>query len=153
MAANQKEPKIKQPLTPAQQDTLRLRLSGMNASEIAEEMDCHLDTVYTRLRSEGVKSALMAYQESLMDEVSGILQRAAAPAAKYLTELAEDKDEESKERRMAAIAILDRSGHGPTSRTEVTGADGATLGIVLKAEEFEAERDRLMAELAEAKAK
>ena len=37
------------------------------------------------------------------------------------------------------------------SKTEVTGANGAALGVVLKAEEFNAERARLMAELEEAR--
>lgn len=152
MAATGKARKIKDSLKPEHEEMVRLRLSGMSALQIQKETGLSKTAVYQRLAHPDVRSAIAAYQEAMMDEVADVLRKASGVAAQYLADLAGDTEEESRERRMAAIAILDRSGHGPTSRTEVTGADGATLGIVLKAEEFEAERDRLMAELEEAKA-
>ena len=149
--AERKGAKLKEPLKPEHEETLKLRLAGLTPEEIAKSMGVHLATVYTRLARPDVKAAHAAFQEARIQAVTDVLSGAAQMAAERLITIARDSVQEDQA-RLAAVAILDRSGHGPTSRTEVTGADGATLGIVLKAEEFEAERDRLMAELEEAKA-
>ena len=151
MAVPGKARKIKDSLKPEHAEIVRLRLSGMSALQIQKETGLSKTAVYQRLAHPDVRSAVAAYQEAMMDEVADVLRKASGVAAEYLASLAGDAQEDAKERRMASVAILDRSGHGPTSRTEVTGKDGAPLGVVLKADEFEAERERLMAELEEAR--
>lgn len=139
------------PLTKRQEQVVSLKLLDYEPEDIAVEMGISVSGVYNHLCSKPVREALSVYQQQRIDKAAEIITKATVRAAKCLDTIVSDTEEDTKERRMAAVAILDRGGLGPTSRHEVTGADGATLGIVLKAEEFEAERARLMAELEEAR--
>ena len=141
--------KISQPLTPELEETIRLRLAGEPVATMAEKLGCSWRTVYDRLAKPEVKEVLAAYQEERLNEAAAILHRAAAPAAQRLVTLMEGKPQDGALR--AAVAILDRAGMGPTSKHEVAGM-AAQPPVVLTPEEFEAERARLLAELAQARA-
>jgi hypothetical protein len=135
------------PLTERQEQVVRLKLQDFDTEAIADEMGISVSGVYNHLCSQPVRDVLAAYRQQRIDKAAEILAKATEKAAQCLDDIVGNDDEDTKEQRMAAVAILDRGGLGPSSKTEVSGPGGAPLGIVLKSEEYEAERERLMAEL------
>lgn len=138
------------PLTKPQREVVRLKLEGRTQVEIAREMGIHRRNVAQICASESVKQAIVRHQERVFEEAAAHMKAKVPEIVQRLVKIALESPDEQLAVK-TSFGILDRVGMGPMSKTEVTGANGAALGVVLKAEEFNAERARLMAELEEAR--
>ena len=144
------DPKIPQ-ITTQQMKAVALALDGLSHLDISREMGIDRKTVWNWFQREDVLTVFQVQTAALVESALRKMRASADEAVDCLVGIIRNRESSDKDRRQASVALLDRIGLGPTSKHEVTGKDGAPLGVVLKADEFEAERERLMAELEEAR--
>lgn len=104
---------------------VRMELLGWSTRQIAAELRMQPASVrelirhpeYARAREKGIERAYAGVDAEIKRRAGEVLEAAAPDAAAELAALLVSEDE--VQRRQAATAILDRSGHGPIRRKAV----------------------------------
>jgi hypothetical protein len=106
---------------------LPLFASGMPYAQIARMMGLSLRTVQRYAATEEVKETIEAQSEQAAQTTAQALASAREVAIGTLLEVMGDGDASPEARVKAALGLLDRTGFGPTTKHEHTGADGGAI--------------------------
>lgn len=104
--------------TPRQLRAATLEALGHSTDEIASTLGIHRATVFRWRQVPGYRSAVASVVEDARRVARGRLEVAAHLAVRRLLGLVDSPDERVALR--AAVAVLDRTGHGPTQRLDLT---------------------------------
>jgi predicted ArsR family transcriptional regulator len=108
---------------------LPLYAAGMPHAQIARLTGTSLRTVQRYSADPEVKETLEALNQQAQATTVQALAAAREVAIGALLAVMGSDDASPDARVKAAVAILDRSGHGPTTRTEHSGRDGGPIEL------------------------
>jgi transposase-like protein len=98
-----------------------LEAMGHTTAEIAATMDVHRATVFRWRKGKAYREHVASVAEDAQRVARTSLEYAARDAALRLCSLLQAED--SRVALRAAIAILDRTGHGPAQRIDLTATE------------------------------
>ena len=104
-------------MDPRHHEALCLHLEGKTAPQIAEVLGIHRQTAWEWLQRKDVQARILEVQEEAKQDAAKRLRYLATKAVDRLAKIVDSEAEDQA--RMAAVAILDRAGLGPTQKHEV----------------------------------
>lgn len=124
---------------------LPLFASGMHYAQIARIMGVSLRTVQRYAATEEVRETIEAQATMAAQSTAQAMASAREVAIGTLLGVMGDDDASPEARVKAALGLLDRTGHGPTTKTEHSGPDGGPIQHAHKVLTREAAREKLAA--------
>ena len=117
-------------------DTVAHYLRGLGPVEIAAEMGVSYKAIWERLRRPDAQAKLLEIQADQFKAAAGLMKRTTGEAVDTL--IAVMRGPAADQSRMAATAILDRAGLGPTQKHEIE--HDQVMELVINGERLEMPR-------------